>query len=129
VSSTAGRNGGFRLFVGAPEDELLPVLPVAASVGVGAEPEPREKGPGTTEGVAKAYGFSLPADMIPTGKWWITDWIPKNSVPEHNRLQQFSTTTCLHSEKMAILPSSKVGLALLPTAKGTPQIVIMHLLK
>lgn len=99
MSSTAGRNGGFRLFVGAPEDELLPVLPVAASVGVGAEPEPREKGPGTTEGVAKAYGFSLPADMIPTGKWWITDWIPftisdpKISVPEHNRLRQFSTIT------------------------------------
>jgi len=67
VSSAAGRNGGFRLFVGAPEDELIPVLSVAAAVGVGAEPEPREKGPGTTEGVAKVYGLSLPADMIPTG--------------------------------------------------------------
>jgi len=65
VSSTAGRNGGFRLFVGAPKDELIPVLSVAAAVGVGAEPEPREKGPGTTEGVAKVYGLSLPADMIP----------------------------------------------------------------
>lgn len=67
MSSTASRNGGFRLFVGAPEDELLPVLSVAAAVGVGAEPEPREKGPGTTEGVAKVYGLSLPADMVPTG--------------------------------------------------------------
>lgn len=69
MSSTAGRNGGFRLFVGAPDDELLPVLSVAGAVG--AEPKPREKGAGTTEGVAKAYGLSLPADMLPTGKWWI----------------------------------------------------------
>jgi hypothetical protein len=72
VSSTAGRNGGFRLFVGATEDELLPVLSVAAVVG--AEPEPREKGPGTADGGEKAYGLSLPADMVPTGKRWITDW-------------------------------------------------------
>jgi len=48
VSSAAGRNGGFLLLVGAPEEELLPALSVAA-----AEPEPREKPTGTVEGVAK----------------------------------------------------------------------------
>lgn len=63
MSSAAGRNGGFLLLVGAPEDELLPALSVAA------EPEPREKPPGTVEGVAKA---SLPADMVAKRKW-ITD--------------------------------------------------------
>jgi hypothetical protein len=50
VSSAAGRNGGFLLLVGAPEEELLPALSVAAA----AEPEPREKPTGTVEGVAKA---------------------------------------------------------------------------
>jgi len=52
VSSAAGRNGGFLLLVGAPEEELLPALSVAAAAA--AEPEPREKPTGTVEGVAKA---------------------------------------------------------------------------
>jgi hypothetical protein len=52
VSSAAGRKGGFLILVGAPEKELLPELSVAAAVG--AVPEPREKPPGTVEGVAKA---------------------------------------------------------------------------
>jgi len=50
VSSAAGRNGGFLLLVGAPEEELLPALSVAAA----AEQEPWEKPTGTIEGVAKA---------------------------------------------------------------------------
>ena len=62
MSSAAGRNGGFRLFVGAPEDEHLPVLSVATMVGL--EPEPPEKGPGTAKGVTKAHGLSLLVDMI-----------------------------------------------------------------
>jgi hypothetical protein len=62
VSSAAGRNGGFRLFVGAPEDEHLPVLSVVAAVGL--EPEPPEKVPVTAKGVTKAHGLSLLVDMI-----------------------------------------------------------------
>ena len=65
MSSAAGRNGGFLLLVGAPEEELLPALSVAAAAA--AEPEPREKPTGTVEGVAKAQGLSLPADMTRRG--------------------------------------------------------------